>query len=382
MSSDITQDDAVVEDAAAVDVGTPEPVSEPVELDLTEVVEPVFEEPTHYEPPPEVYQGPSLSDQVRDLGFSDIGSEGEAANRLLESYSQLQNQNQQWADHYQQAVDNQSQQQQHQDYQRAQDYDQYRQWQNQNQSQQQQQQDQENHWWNPPEFSYEEAQQYRQQYQTPEGQLYWDWSPNTPPEVVQGAEDYVKHVEQWTEDLTRRPHEILPQIIETEFDRLFADRYGAVMQWQQQYYDQHQQQRGVQEIHERNADWVYQKDLRTGQYQQDTNGGLVLSQEGQAVTNYINQFRESGVTDPQQLWQLATRMYAGDIATKKMYGQKQQASSQQQALQRNMEHLQRGAEHVPSAGGSIPRPSSPSSQNSRLSAGEKLRLQALEDGLF
>ena len=377
MSSDITQDQ-ITEDVpdAPISEGVEETTESPV-LDLTDVVAPEQE----YIPEPEPqYTGPSLAEQVESLGFSGVGDDTEAANRLLESYHQLQDQNNQWAEHYQQAA----QQQQQHSQQEQQQYQQYLQWQH-DQSHQQQQAEVEElneSWWGAPEFNYEDAQRYRQQFQTPEGQLYWDWSANTPPEVRQQAEDYVNHIEQWTDDITRRPHEVLPQIIEQEFDRLFADRYGAVMKWQQSYQQEQVKQQSVQQIHERNADWVYQKDTRTGEYVGDVNGNLVLSQEGQAVTNYINHLRQSGIADPQQLWQLATRMYAGDIATQRMYGQQQQASSQQQALQRNMEHLQRGAEHVPSAGGSIPRPGTPTTQNSRLSAGEKLRQQALEDGLF
>jgi len=375
MSSDITQDE-VVEDV--VDTPMPEDTAEPTEspiLDLTDVVT----ESPEVIPEPQ-YQGPTLSEQVESLGFSGVGDDTEAANRLLESYHQLQDQNAQWADHYQR----QSQQEQQHNYQQEQEYQGYLQWQH-DQGQQQQQAataELNEGWWQAPDFNYEDAQRYRQQFQTSEGQLYWDWAANTPPDVRRQAEDYVNHIEKWTDDITRRPHEVLPQIIEQEFDRLFADRYGAVMKWQQSYQQESVKQQAVQQIHERNADWVYQKDARTGQYANDVSGNLVLSQEGQAVTNYINHLRQSGIGDPQQLWQLATRMYAGDIATQRMYGQQQQASSQQQALQRNMEHLQRGAEHVPSAGGSIPRPETPTTQNSRLSAGEKLRQQALEDGLF
>ena len=377
MSSDITQED-VMEDV--VDTSIPEDTTEPAEAPILDLTDVVAEEPEIAPQPDPVYTGPTLAEQVESLGFSGVSDDTEAANRLLESYHQIQDQNSQWADHYQRQAQETQQQAQHQQQQNQE----YLQWQ-QDQAQQQQQAttDELNEsWWGAPDFNYDDAQRYRQQFQTPEGELYWDWSANTPPAVRQQAEDYVNHIEKWTEDITRRPHEVLPGIIEQEFDKLFADRYGAVMKWQQSYQQEATKQQAVQQIHERNADWVYQKDSRSGQHVQDVSGNLVLSQEGQAVTNYINHLRESGIHDPQQLWQLATRMYAGDIATQRMYGQQQQVSSQQQTLQRNMDHLQRGAEHVPSAGGSIPRPETPTTQNSRLSAGDKLRQQALEDGLF
>ena len=143
----------------------------------------------------------------------------------------------------------------------------------------------------------------------------------------------------------------------------------------------------VESINQRNADWVYQVDPRTNQYLSDANGNLVLSPQGQAVTNYINYFRGQGITDPSSLWELATRMYSGDLSVSQQQQQQQQYHEAQQTQQRNMEYLQQANEYnqyVESAGGSIPPSETPMarSQNPTASAGDKLRQQALADGFF
>jgi hypothetical protein len=152
----------------------------------------------------------------------------------------------------------------------------------------------------------------------------------------------------------------------------------------------------VQDITDRNSDWLYQTSPVDNQPLRDNSGQLVLSPQGQAVTKYINYFRGMGIDDPSTLWDLATRMYSGDISTSQPQQQPQQAYVEPQAQQQQVGHVQqqvqqppvgdtlRQATHIPSAGGSVPSGSNPSpfSQNSHLRAGDKLRQQALTDGLF
>ena len=100
MSTDVTQDEVMEEELQ--EEFTEEPVAAP-ELDLTEFYdeqpaeEPVYEQ--QQEAYPEQYYEPTLADQVRQLGFSDVSDDSEAQNRLLQSYQQMANQNQQWANY-------------------------------------------------------------------------------------------------------------------------------------------------------------------------------------------------------------------------------------------------------------------------------------------
>jgi len=391
MSTDVTQDEVMeeeVQEEVAEEV-TEEPVAAP-ELDLTEFYdneatqEPVYEE--QQQPHPEQYYEPTLSDQVRQLGFTDVADDSEAQNRLLESYQQLANQNQQWANYSHQLQSQYDQQlreqQQYADYGRE-----YLQQQMQPQQQQQQEEQQPESWWAPPEFDLDNLDQYREQVFNQEtGAAQWDWREGTPLKVKTAAEGYATYLEDWAEKLLRRPEEVLPQIIKQEFNKLFPDAYSKIVQYTSDQYRGMQQQAAVNDINTRNADWVYQRDPRTQQYVQDVNGSPVLSQEGAAVTNYINYFRQQGITEPNTLWDLATRMYAGDLSASMLSQQQQQMQQTDAAQQRNMQHLQSQspASYIPSAAGSVPPPYEPEapSQNPHLSAGEKLRQQAIADGLF
>ena len=239
------------------------------------------------------------------------------------------------------------------------------------------------------------------------GEIYTDWKDGTSAEIIQSAEQHVGYLEGWANDIIRNPQSVLPNIIEQEFDKLFADRYSALIaynnqqaegqqqQVQQQQKQQHQEQ-SISDITTRNADWLYQANPVDNQPLRDNSGQLVLSPQGQAVTKYINYFRGMGIDDPSTLWDLATRMYSGDISTSQPPQQQQQAYAEPQAQQQQVgqQHQQmqqpmvgdtlRQATHIPSAGGSVPSGSNPSpfSQNSHLRAGDKLRQQALTDGLF
>jgi len=403
MSSDITQEDAAIEEAPVEDT-TPD--SGP-ELDLTEVItdepaqgytpEPEQQREQQREQQPEQPQQYTLADQVSALGFADVQDESDAQYRLLDSYQQLQNQNAQWSDFYQQQQQHYSQQQQMAEYgqeyldlQRDPSWQQYQDQQDQaeQQGQAEQQPTGQEHWWAPPEIDMEDLERWRTQKVDPQtGEIYADWVDGTPQEVKEDAEDYVAYLEDWADNIIRSPQDVLPGIIEQEFDKLFKSRYSALMQYNQQYQQEVSNHTEVDAINQRNADWVYQVDPRTNQYLSDANGNLVLSPQGEAVTNYINYFRGQGITDPSSLWELATRMYSGDLSVSQQQQQQQQYHETQQTQQRNMEYLQQANAnegYIESAGGSIPPTENPTarSQNPTASAGDKLRQQALADGFF
>lgn len=363
-----------------------EPSPEPSpELDLTDVVT---------ETPGEVYQGdlvdeqpqPGFLDYLGRMGFADVQSVEDGQNRLMNSYLEAQ----QVTDHLIQQNDylQQSSRQAGQmaDYgQRWMEMQSDPRYQAFVQQEHQQQAPPEPEapegWWAPPEVDQEEVQRWRHQVRDPQtGSIYWDWRPDTPPEVKNATEKYVGYVEKWTNDLTSRPQEVFPRIIEQEFDRLFVNRMSQLYENQNQQLAQNQRQNSVDNINHRNADWLYEYDSRTRQPYTDRQGQPVMSQEGMEVTNYVKQLRQSGMTNPDQIWNVATQMMAGRIATGLVASQQQGGA----ASQRNVEHLQRGAGHIPDRSGSVPTRSNPSpgSQNRHVSAGEKLRQQALADGLF
>lgn len=397
MATDISEDMEVSE-------------NEPTETIADAAVDDVVLENTSPEVPVEAAQetyqeptGPTLAQQVSELGFTDVADDADARYRLLEHYQQLQEANNQWSEYTQrQQQEQQARQQQYQQYQQQQYYAQQ-------QAQQQQQAQPEEptgpvqditgvaHWWNPPGTTLEEVETYRENKVHPEtGEIYTDWKEGTPADVISGAESHVGYLEQWANDIIRNPQKVLPNIIEQEFDKLFADRYSSMIAYQQQQTATMQKEQTVQDITERNADWLYMASPVDNQPLRDNSGQLVLSPQGEAVTKYINYFRGMGIDDPSTLWDLATRMYSGDISTSQLQQQPQQTYVEPQAQQQQVGHVQqqvqqppvkdtlRQATHIPSAGGSVPSGSNPSpfSQNPHASAGDKLRQQALTDGLF
>ena len=379
-------------DSAGDDGGQIVRQDESPELDLSDV----FEESTG--------GVDSFADRVRQAGV-DYG-EGSPNDALLGAYNQAQEYNTQWQDYYrkqqeyQQQVDAQNEYQRQQmqemaDYGRAQ-YEQQQAIEAQQQMQMQQQmqeqlayeeyqREQDERWWAPPEIDKEYISKFRTQYQDPEtGEIYWDWAENTPNEVIDAAEDYVEYHKEWDKAIRERPHEVLPQVIEKEFDRLFVDRYGQLMDEYREEQSVRQQHNDVQAIHDRNSDWMYQQDPRTGQAVVDYNGEPVLTQQGQQVISHINNLRQSGMTDPKQLWDTASRLLAGEMAQGALTQTQQQMQYMRQNQQRNMRHLQSGVRRIENRNGSEAPPENPSrfSQNSSLSPGDKLRQQALADGLF
>ena len=388
MAEDIQEQ--VVEEPMEAQVS--EPVGDPVD---TAPAEDVTQEGADwsgvFDEGPAGYVDDRFASRVGELGF-EVQDTQQAQNVLLDSYQQAYDHNQQWQQYHEQQQGQQQEMQQlaqqgHYFQALSQDPS-FQQW-AQNYGQEPQagpepQVEEEKHWWSPPEVSEDDIRTWREPSQNPQnGQWNWNWKPGTPSEVIQAAEKYVGYHTDWADNLARNPQEVLPQIIEQEFDKLFVDRYGQLLDEFQDRQNAETQQTNIEDINQRNADWVYQRDP-AGNFARDARGQLALTPEGQEVVGYVTNLRQQGMTDPEQIWNVATQMMAGRIATG-MLQQQQQAQQYQAAnQQRNIDHLQRGAGYIPNREGSVAPAEVPSytSQNPHQSVGEKLRQQALSDGLF
>ena len=351
--------------------------------DWSEVYDETPEEPSYSpepEPAPEQYS-PSFHEQVNTYGFR-TDNDADAQNTLLQSYHAAQQQN--YAMQQQQMQQQQYMQQMQQlaeagqHYQELSQQPEFQEWAQATYGPEEAQQ--EDVWWSPPELTEDDIKKWREPRQDQRtGQWYWDWKVNAPADIRERAEEYIDYHKQWTQDLAQRPHEVLPEIIEREFDKLFVDRYGKLLDEYQDRQDVQTRETTINDINRRNADWIYQSD-QNGNIAMDYNGNPAFTPEGAEVVGYVNSLRESGMTDPEQMWDVATRMMAGKLATQRLQAQQQAPP----VYDRNREHLQRGAGHITNREGSVAPQGYPSStsQNQNLSAGEKLRQQALSDGLF
>jgi len=366
---------------------SPQPEETP-SLDL----EAVFDETPETRPG----QSDEFNQALENLGVQ-VGEGMRPRDALLNAYQQAADYNHQWQQYHQDQQQRQSayQQQLAQQQQLRQQQMMMMQQQQAAQAQQAQQQDwsqlqqqQEQHdpdsWWNPPKLDEAELERWRTQVRNRRtGQWEWMWKAGTPRELRERADDVVKYHEEWQRDLVQKPQEVLPQIIEKEFDKLFVDRYGALLdefEGRQQEQDMHQR---VADINQRNSDWVYQHDPM-GNIVIDPSGQPALTPQGQRVIEIIGGLRQSGLTDPDKLWDTASRLLAGELAQGALGRQQQQMQQTQQVQERNMRHLQQGAGSIRNREGSVAPPENPSpnSQNRNLSPGDKLRQQALADGLF
>lgn len=222
-------------------------------------------------------------------------------------------------------------------------------------------------WWSPPEFDPKWLEQYRDVKMGEDGQPQIGWKDSTPREVRQAAEAYQQYLEQWATDLVQRPQEVLPKVIEQEFDRLFQERI-------QQRDEQTRVQTLAEQIKETNKDWMYTT---------DSQGREVLTEQGQVMTGLLNQVSESGVTDPAAQWQYAVAMY--DYLNRAQRPAAAPTETPQQvAEQKRRRQLQRGIpQGVGNRSGTVPRPEDDEptrAQNPHLSPGRQLLDQLRRDG--
>ena len=299
---------------------------------------------------------PSFLDQVRQLGYEGDDAE-EASLALLETFRNMAGQ---YDDIQQQLQQLQGQQQQPQ----------------QPAAPETPEPTEPEHWWKPPEFSPEWFEKYREVTLDAAGNPQIGWKKDTPPEVQRNAQAYQDYVEQWADDLVRRPHEILPQIIRQEFDRYFDERYGAI-----------EEERAVADfantIREEHSNWMYTQDPRTGRE--------VLTPEGQRISELIQEVGQMGVTNPQQQWELAVAKFDYERRLNQppqtiQPPQEDGATTEdanEVAAKKRKNHLKKGASQgMQNRTGSVApaelEPQRP--QNPNLSPGEQLLQQLKQDG--
>lgn len=223
------------------------------------------------------------------------------------------------------------------------------------------------HWWSPPQFDQQTIEQYKDVTIGQDGQPQATWKPNTPREVIENAEAYQRYLDRWATDLVQRPQEVLPKVIEQEFDRLFEERIS-----------QREQTATVesfaQQVREDNKDWMYTTDPR---------GQEVLTREGQQMTQLLSEVAEAGISDPRMQWEYAVARfdYLNDQARQQQQGRSEQAT--QTAQQQRQSHVDRGSGRTPpNRGGTVPKPEDSGGlpQNPNLSPGQQLVEQLKQHG--
>lgn len=222
-------------------------------------------------------------------------------------------------------------------------------------------------WWNPPKFDPKWIEQYRDVTVGQDGQPVLGWKKNTPREVQESADKYQQYLEQWATDLVQRPQEVLPKIVEQEFDRLFEERI-------QRRDEEARLSTFAERVRDSNRDWMYTT---------DSQGRERLTAAGQMMTEILSEVAESGVTDPESQWRYAVAMYDYRNRSQQVAATEQTTQVKQAAAETRRKQLQRGTtQPVHNRSGSVPRPEeeSPLSQNSHLTPGEQLLQQLRDDG--
>lgn len=214
-------------------------------------------------------------------------------------------------------------------------------------------------WWNPPKFDPTTIEQYRDVGIGDDGQPQVTWKKNTPPEVIENAEAYQRYLDQWATNLVQRPQEVLPQIIEQEFDRLFEERIS-------QRESVANIESFAEQVKETNRDWMYTT---------DTQGQEVLTPEGQQMTQLLSEVAEAGISDPRTQWEYAVARF--DYMNRQKDQQTQNSSRQASdtAAEKRKKHVDKGSNRQPqNRTGTVPKPEESNNlpQNPNLSPGQQL----------
>lgn len=274
----------------------------------------------------------------RELGFQNVETPEEANQRLMQAYRQ-------------QMADVEALRRQQEELKTLAQYgNQYLQ-QLQQPQQQQQTPQQPDSWWSPPQVDTELLSRFR--VTDAEGRM--QWRQDTPPEIRAQAEAHERYLEQWAERLVREPQKVLPEIIEKEFDRLFEERYSQRVN--QEYTSQR-----LQQIQQENAEWLYEKDPRSGQVARNPDGTYRLTPAGQAALHFANEAEtDYGIQDPDKQWDFVMRSL-------RAYAQPQQQRDPR------LDHLQKHSANTPNRSGSVETPEQPVQrrQNTNQSPGETL----------
>lgn len=222
------------------------------------------------------------------------------------------------------------------------------------------------HWWKPPEFDFATLEKYRDVTFAEDGTPQIGWKKSTPRDIVANAEAYQEYVDKWATDLVQRPHEVLPKIIEHEFDRMFEERIA-------------ERERAAQldsfaeSVKQTNQDWMYTT---------DSQGREVLTDQGRQMTQVLQEVASAGVTDPQQQWELAVARY--DYLNR-LHSQAEETAaetSKETAAKRRKEHQEKGLSATPNRTGTVPRPEDDNAiaQNPNLTPGQRLVEQLRREG--
>lgn len=340
----------------------PEPVETPEAPEVTPPPEPA-----------EVSEAPGLVQQLQELGFENIEDDATAQQRLVEAYRQ------QRAEHERLTQERERYQplaQYGQEYlalQRDEEFQQLmaarRARSTNSASAAPPAAERPAPWWNPPKVEQAWLERYREV--DPDTQQP-RWKASTPADVRASVEQYQHYVEDWADNLVKRPHEVLPPVIEAVvkplLDRYFEDRYQEI-----------EQRHFIDELREKNADWLYQRDPRTNQLTQQ------LSPEGQQLVDYANRLQAAGVTDPRQQWQLATEFLGSRLEREGAQVAATRESNTVKVEQAKAATQQRVAKATarPNRAGSVPRPTQEATreQNRGLRPGEKLLARMEMEGI-
>lgn len=200
-------------------------------------------------------------------------------------------------------------------------------------------------WWNPPKFDPHLASRWRINTIDEKGTPITTWKPDTPVEIRAAHDQYNAYVEEWSDKLVHRPHEVFPQIIEQYalplVERIIEERFGAV-----------QTQSKLEQVREEieSQPWMWEVDPRTnGRLTDPVTGRPMLSAMGQQVVQDLRAIRERGIDDPEVQWEYArNRAFYGYAQQQAQQLQQvpnpaQPAQPQATTADRNKQYLQQAA---------------------------------------
>jgi len=222
-------------------------------------------------------------------------------------------------------------------------------------------------WWSPPRFDPAQIERYRDVRLDANGNPELTWKDNTPREIIESARAYQDYLDKWATDLVQRPHEVLPKVIEQEFNRLFDERFSEREQAATV-------ESFAQEVREANKDWMYTVNER---------GEEVLTSEGQRMTELLAETAQAGITDPRTQWEYAVARYDWINRARQQNTQPAPEAAKETAAKKRKEHVDRGSNRpMQNRAGTVPRPDEQNEtpQNPHLTPGQQLVEQLKLDG--
>jgi hypothetical protein len=339
----LEEEQTVAIEAEATETEAPPESSGEAPLDSTLSVESQPEDSA-----PEESEEPGLTQRLLDLGFKDV-TDDDAPSRLLETYEQQQQQLQQLQS----------------------EIAQLRPVYTQHLAQLQQQQaapaapapEEPKQWWSPPKFEHGWMERYREPDAAQPGQF--KWKENTPADVIANTQSYQNYIQDWADNLTSRPHEVLPPIIQEVVEPLFE-------KWYEDRRGKETSESFLEGIRSNHGDWLYEKDPRTHEITDR------LSAEGQRAMDWASEAQELGIMDPQNQWAYVERMRDAYGAQSKLSELTKQQTTKEKAAEQRQKVRQRSVTNLPNRGGSKSEPGEP--QNIHMSAGQQLLEALVEEG--